>query len=768
MPPLGRIATADPYPRGMSRRRPHVSFGTVVSHLGVIVVVSVVLGVLTAGLAVPLVGALGAGAKATSASMRNLPAELKAEPLAQRTRVLDSDGDLLATFYDENRVNVTLDQVAPIMREAIVAIEDYRFYEHGALDLKGTLRAFVNNQTASGSTQGGSSITQQMAKMTLVTQADTDEARAAATENTYQRKVQELRHAIAFEENYDKDWILERYLNLAYFGDGAYGIQAAARHYFSVPAAKLNIKQAATLAGLVKNPVGFDPTRFPERTEARRNVVLDRMAELDVIPQERADLLTERNLGLKVSRTRNGCLGTSAPFFCDYVRRYLLEDPALGRTEQDRAQLLNAGGLTVKTTLDLDFQRSADAATSEAVDPTDTAIGGLAMVQPGTGEVRAVSQSRPMGREKGKGQTYLNYVVDSKYGDSNGFQAGSTFKVFVLAAALEQGLPASTSFDSPEKIAIPQNQFMNCDGPYPVTSTWEPGNSTTSGRKDMTTGTRESVNTFYAQLERRTGLCEPYALAKAMGVDLSDPDRERVPSFTLGIADVSPLEMASAYATFGARGIHCDARPVSQVLNADGKVFKNYPSRCQRVMKESTADQVNQILRGVLEPGGFGQSLALTRPSAGKTGTINGNMAVWFAGYTPTMATAAMIAGADQNGNWVSLNGQVVGGSYVYSAAGSTLAGPMWADAMRGVQEELEYEDFTFPSFDDAPVTVPVEDVAGMRSKRALQTLSGQGLQVTLGEARDGQGRRGTIAATEPAAGTQLERGTTVTLYPTR
>ncbi|WP_445258562.1 transglycosylase domain-containing protein [Nocardioides aurantiacus] len=752
----------------MSRRRPHVSFGTVVSHLGVIVVVSVVLGVLTAGLAVPLVGALGAGAKATSASMRNLPAELKAEPLAQRTRVLDSDGDLLATFYDENRVNVTLDQVAPIMREAIVAIEDYRFYEHGALDLKGTLRAFVNNQTASGSTQGGSSITQQMAKMTLVTQADTDEARAAATENTYQRKVQELRHAIAFEENYDKDWILERYLNLAYFGDGAYGIQAAARHYFSVPAAKLNIKQAATLAGLVKNPVGFDPTRFPERTEARRNVVLDRMAELDVIPQERADLLTERNLGLKVSRTRNGCLGTSAPFFCDYVRRYLLEDPALGRTEQDRAQLLNAGGLTVKTTLDLDFQRSADAATSEAVDPTDTAIGGLAMVQPGTGEVRAVSQSRPMGREKGKGQTYLNYVVDSKYGDSNGFQAGSTFKVFVLAAALEQGLPASTSFDSPEKIAIPQNQFMNCDGPYPVTSTWEPGNSTTSGRKDMTTGTRESVNTFYAQLERRTGLCEPYALAKAMGVDLSDPDRERVPSFTLGIADVSPLEMASAYATFGARGIHCDARPVSQVLNADGKVFKNYPSRCQRVMKESTADQVNQILRGVLEPGGFGQSLALTRPSAGKTGTINGNMAVWFAGYTPTMATAAMIAGADQNGNWVSLNGQVVGGSYVYSAAGSTLAGPMWADAMRGVQEELEYEDFTFPSFDDAPVTVPVEDVAGMRSKRALQTLSGQGLQVTLGEARDGQGRRGTIAATEPAAGTQLERGTTVTLYPTR
>lgn len=731
-------------------------------------VVSVVLGVLTAGLAVPLVGALGAGAKATSSSMRSLPEELKAEPLAQRTRVLDSDGDVLATFYDENRVNVPLSKVAPIMREAIVAIEDYRFYEHGALDLKGTLRAFVNNQTASGSTQGGSSITQQMAKMTLVTQADTDEERAAATENTYQRKIQELRHAIAFEENYSKDWILERYLNLAYFGDGAYGVQAAARHYFSVPASQLNAKQAATLAGLVKNPVGFDPTRFPERAQARRDVVLARMAELDVIPQDRAETLSERKLGLKVSRTRNGCLGTSAPFFCDYVRRYLLEDPSLGRTEQDRAQLINSGGLTIKTTLDLDFQRSADAATSEAVNPTDTAIGGLAMVQPGTGEVRAISQSRPMGREKSKGQTYLNYVVDSKYGDSNGFQAGSTFKVFVLAAALEQGLPLSTSFNSPEKISIPQNQFMNCDGPYPVTSPWEPGNSTTSGRKDMTTGTRESVNTFYAQLERRTGLCEPYALAKAMGVDLTDPDQERVPSFTLGIADVSPLEMATAYATFGARGVHCDARPVTQVLNADGKVFKDYPATCERVMKESTADAVNQILRGVLLPGGFGQALALTRPSAGKTGTINSNMAVWFAGYTPTMATAAMIAGADQNGNWVSLNGQVVGGSYVYSAAGSTLAGPMWADAMRGIQEKLPYEDFSSPSFGDAPVTVPVEKVEGMRMKRALDTLTGQGFEVTMGEARKGEGRRGTVAATEPAAGTRLERGTQVTVYPSR
>ena len=174
------------------------------------------------------------------------------------------------------------------MKQAIIAIEDYRFYEHGALDLKGTLRAFVNNQTSGGGTQGGSSITQQMAKMTLLAQARTEAERKAATENTYQRKIQELRHAIAFEQNYSKDWILERYLNLAYFGDGAYGIQAAARHYFSVNASQLNTVQAATLAGLVKNPVGFDPTRFKDRAIARRNVVLNRMAELNVIAPETA------------------------------------------------------------------------------------------------------------------------------------------------------------------------------------------------------------------------------------------------------------------------------------------------------------------------------------------------------------------------------------------------------------------------------------------------------------------------------------------------
>jgi len=290
----------------MPRRRSDLTFGKVLTHLGVIVAVSAVLGVLVAGLVVPFVGAIGYGASATNRSMQNLPAELKAEPLAQRTRVLGRNGEYLATFYDQNRINVSLKRVAPIMKRAIVAIEDYRFYQHGALDLKGTLRAFVNNQTSSNGTQGGSSITQQMAKMTQLTQARTEAERKAATENTYQRKIQELRHAIAFEQNYSKDWILERYLNIAYYGDGAYGVQAAARHYFGTNAKDLTWLQGATLAGLVKNPSGYDPLRNASRGLERRNVVLDRLAQLHVISQHKADKLKKQPLGLHPVATPNG------------------------------------------------------------------------------------------------------------------------------------------------------------------------------------------------------------------------------------------------------------------------------------------------------------------------------------------------------------------------------------------------------------------------------------------------------------------------------
>ena len=656
------------------------------------------------------------------------------------------------------------------MRRSIVAIEDYRFYQHGALDLKGTLRAFLTNQAGNGGgVQGGSSITQQMAKMTQLAQAKTSAQRKAATEDTYQRKILELRHAIAFEQNYSKDWILERYLNLAYFGDGAYGIQAAARHYFSKDAKDLDLAESSLLAGLVKNPVGFDPTSYPEVAKARRKVVLDRMAQLNLISQATADKIEAQGLGLQITSTRNGCVSSVAPFFCDYVLRYLLADPSLGKTVDDRRQLIETGGLTIKTTIDLRFQEAARKAVTAHVRPTDNAIGALAMVEPGTGNVRAIAQSRPMGRKKKLGQTFLNYVVPQSLGDSGGFQAGSTFKVFVLATALEQGIPPTTRIVSPNHIVLPQNSFPDCNGMYSNPGPYPVGNSTTAPpAPDLYTGTRDSVNTFYVQLERRTGLCEPFNLARKMGVELTSPNSERLPSFTLGVPSVSPLEMAEAYATFAARGVHCDAKPVTEILNSDGKVFKDYQPTCKRVMSEYAANTVSDILRGVMEPGGFGQALALNKPSAGKTGTIEDNKAVWFDGYTPKLATVAMVAGANSQGTPITLNYQTVGGVNAGRAFGSTVAGPLWGDAMKAIQKWLPYADFPPPGVSpnaSTQATTGVPNVIDMTTAQALQTLRAAGFNPVVGSTIDSRRPPGVIAGQNPTGGL-LPQGSTVTIYP--
>ena len=737
------------------------------SHLGVMAAVAAVMGVVVSGLAIPFAGVLGLGARDVARGMDNLPTELKAEPLAQKTKILDTNGNVIATLYDENRINVPLRQMSRTMVKAIVAIEDYRYYEHGALDLKGTLRALITNQANDGVVQGGSSITQQMVKLTLLSQADTRAERLAATDDTYARKIRELRYAIAFEENYSKDWILERYLNIAYFGDGAFGVQAAARHYFDTNAKDLDLRQSAMLAGLVKNPTGYDPTNNADTARARRDTVLDRMAALNVITQSKAEKTKNMALGLDVKPSRNGCVFSRAPFFCDYAVNVLMADRSLGKTVEDRRQLLRSGGLTIRTTIDLRMQDAADRSVSSHVYPQDQAIGGLAMVEPGTGNVRALAQSRPMGRDRSLGQTYLNYVVPERFGDSNGFHAGSTFKAFVLASALQMGVPPSTSIEAPSQISVDLNQFETCDGPYASTEVWEPSNSTDSGTMDLYSGTQLSVNTFFVQLEMITGLCRPYQLAKDMGIDLTDPTTERTPSFTLGSVDTSPLEMAEAYATFAARGLHCSARPVAAIEDPQGNLLKEYPEQCEQVLSEPAADTVNDILKGVTDPGGFGQYISTSQPDAGKTGTTQDGRSVWFVGYTPNLATAAMIAGADREGRWLRLAGQTVGGSYIATASGSGVAGPMWGDAMRAIEQYLDDETFTPPDLSALLgdlSTVP--STGGMSESSAVSVLESAGFNPVVSDSlRSSDYSYGTVAYTSPGSGTSMPEGSVITIY---
>jgi membrane peptidoglycan carboxypeptidase len=741
------------------------------------VAVAAVMGVVVAGLAIPFAGLLGVGARNVAQTMDNLPAELETEALPQQTRILDADGNTIATLYDENRINVALSQISRTMVKAIVAIEDYRFYEHGALDLKGTLRALITNQASNGVVQGGSSITQQMVKLTLLSQAKTKAERAAATDDTYARKLRELRYAIAFEQNHTKDWILERYLNIAYFGDGTYGVQSAARHYFNTNAKNLDLRQSAMLAGLVKNPTGYDPTNSPDRALERRNVVLDRMAELNVISHAKAAKTKKEDLGTRVVPAKNGCLYSSAPFFCDYAIAWLLNNPDLGKTRDERKERLKSGGLIIRTTVDLDDQRAADNAVRDHVDKGDQAVGALAMVEPRTGYVKAVAQSRPMGRSEKAGETFLNYSVPTRYGDSAGFQAGSTFKPFVLAAAVNDDIPLSTTFDAPESMTIPQDEFANCDGQPPFAGEWKVATSTSSGPMDVYRGTRESVNTFYAMLERETGVCDPFEIAKSLGVELTDPKgdshgygAERVPTFTLGIANASPLEMAEAYATFAGRGLHCDSLPVTAIEDAAGTVLKEYQPECQQALPASTADAVNDVLRGVQEPGGFGYDLGhtgLSVPSAAKTGTTQDGKSVWFVGYTPQLATAAMIAGASKDGQRpIELTGQTIGGNYIYEVSGSGFAGPMWAQAMQAIQGSLDYKDFTPPAasaIEGVPASVP--SVSGMSTGQAEGTLEAAGFNALNGGYVSSSYAAGTVAYSSPSGGSTAPSGSVVTYY---
>ncbi len=664
-------------------------------------IVSVVLGVVVSGLMIPFAGVFGFTTDKVADTIDDLPTALETTELPQKTKIVDSQGNLIAQLYDQNRINVSLTQISRTMVKALVAIEDYRFYQHGALDLKGTFRAFLTNAANDGVVvQGGSSITQQLVKLTLLQQAKTKEEIAAVTDDSYARKLRELRYAIALEQEHTKDWILERYLNTAYFGDGAYGIQSAARHYFDVNAKQLNLNQSAMLAGLVQNPTAYDPTNSPDRARQRRDIVLDRMAQLQVIPEGVATSVKAKGLGLDPQPADNGCVNSQAPFFCDYVVRYLTADRRLGKTAKIRKEVLFTGGLTIRTTVDLDYQAAADQAVRNHVNPTDSAMGVLAMVEPGTGEVKAIAQSRPMGANKRLGETYLNYTVPSEYGDANGFQAGSTFKAFTLAAALEQGLPLSQTYDSPSGLVQNSSDFSTCSFGPALGGIFDTPNSTSSGRMNMYSGTRNSVNTYFMQLEQEVGLCPVYKLAKQMGIRLTNPESELFPYLTLGVADVSPLEMAEAYATFGARGLHCDSRPVLQILDAARNVIRDYPPNCDQVMEESTADAVNDVLRGVIE-GGFASAEQLSVPAAGKTGTTGvqaGSPTVAFAGYTPQMAAVAIIAGIGDRGQPIFLEGQTIGGNYISSVSGSGFAAPIWGDAMKAIDDTLDPINFVYPS----------------------------------------------------------------------
>ena len=680
----------------MSEDRPSGATGPLgaLGRLGGFLLVALLAGGVAVAMILPLAAAAGLVTRGAVESFESLPSQLDAPELPERSVILASDGSVLATIYYQNRIEVPLSAVAPVMREAVVAIEDARFLDHPGIDLRGTMRAVVSNASSSGgSQQGGSTITQQYVKNVLIASATNEQELEAARARTPSRKLREIRYALALERRYSKEQILERYLNIVYFGAGAYGVEAAARRYFSKPASQLDLIESATLAGIVQQPTAFDPTRNPDLSEKRRNMVLDEMEQAGFITPVQASSAKTVPIEstLNPSLQPNGCTSSYAPYFCDFVLRMIKADPAFGETQVEREALLRRGGLTIRTTLDPDTQAAAYEATTKYIptkDPSQRAAA-ITLVQPGTGNIIAMAQNRDWGL-KGRGKTTYNYNVDQAFGGTIGMQAGSTFKIFTLAEALEAGFSPFETVDSPNPKTF--DKFVNCttgEKFQPVTVR----NAGSAGVLDMFQATAFSTNTYFVTLAEKFGLCRQAEIAEEMGVRLATGEPlHRVPTFSLGTMEVSPLSMAGAYAALANHGVYCAPRVVLEITDRYGRNLDVPAPRCKEVVSREVADTITSVLTGVIDgplEGRTGSAASLPdRPAAGKTGSTNDNAAIWFCGYTPQMAAAVWV-GDPRGGFAYPMADVTINGTYYSYVTGGMIPNPIWRETMMAALANL-------------------------------------------------------------------------------
>jgi membrane peptidoglycan carboxypeptidase len=722
-------------------------------HRGALVLaVSVLAGLLLAGLAFPLVGGFGMLARAGADSFGKLPAELREDPLPQRSKILAADGTTLADIYfNENRILARIDQMPSDLLYAIVAIEDSRFYEHGGVDVRGLLRAFVRNSQAGSVQQGGSTITQQYVKNVLIESADDSKGRKAASERSTERKIREARYAIALERRYTKRQILEKYLNIAYFGNGVYGVGTAAQYYFRKPVGQLTLGESALLAGMVKNPQSYNPVTKRALAKARRDVVLRRMQEVGFVEEARVKAALAQPLPKIVPLKLAGIEDSKvAPAFLNYLRAYFLSDPRFGDTEPERATRLFQGGLVIRTTLDPKLQKVAqDTLNRTLPDPRDPAAAAV-VVQPGTGEVRAMAMVN---------HDPKTAKVNLALGGTSKFQPGSTFKMFTLAAAVEQGLPLRLRMHAPARYRADP---AVCDNP--ADGDFNNAGDSEAGNFDMQTATWLSVNTYFVQLEMKVGVQKIAAMARRMGVALPEVGRKEC-SLTLGSREVAPLDMAAAYATLAAQGTYCRPTPITAVLTP-GHGTQAIAPDCHQAISRETANTVTSVLRGVIDgknPHRTGKAATIGRPAAGKTGTTNGPTAAWFDGYTPDYAAAVWM------GHPVSpFLHPLLGVHGVRVVYGGTFPAQMWREIMLAAHEGLPPTDFVAPPASAMfGVQVPVPDLRGLTPEDARRVLTDLGLSfaVQTGSVPAGPVPAGLIGLQVPHAGSMVYKGTTIVVY---
>jgi len=754
------------------------NFANVLSLLGAFVATAMVMGLLAAGLMIPAVGATGSAAKSSVEMFDSLPGEFSTSPLAQQSKIYDARGGLITTPYDENRIIVPLERISKTMQNAQIAIEDSRFREHGGVDPRGITRALVSNFKG-GDTQGASTLTQQYVKITLQENAlrnNDKEAAQAAVAKTYTRKLQELKYAITLEKELTKDQILQGYLNLVYYGDQAYGVEAAAQHYFSTSAAKLTLAQSAVLAGLVQQPSKTDPIHNPERAQVRRDVVLDRMHELGMITDKawKAAKTVPVKKMVKPRPAQNTCGRSTQPYFCEYILAYLKQLPALGKTIPERIKKINQGGLTIQTTLDPKIQAMAQAQLVKKVPIGNGArIGGAAsIIEPGTGKILAMAQASdfPKSGEKGKRFTQVNWNVDQRYGGTSGFQFGSTAKIYAIVTALQNGIPVNgkipSKFATTKQAAVYTPSEMK--GRCRAGTNWEVRNDEAIGGKPLpfALATAKSVNTAFASLVLKLGTDKVQKTMTTMGLHQGTGAQiECYPAVvTLGANDTTPLTLAASYATLAAEGKYCVPNPLLSITTNDKKQIKLPANNCKQVISKDVANGASQLLKGVIQKGtGTKAKLDGGRPAAGKTGTTDNHVESWFVGYTPQLATAVWVGTPYSQNRMKNIN---LGGEFYPEVFGGTISAPIWKAMMDGASSILSLapRDFNDPSskiLEGDFVSVP--NVSGMTVDEATKVLEDAGFKADVAGQTFNTMSQGTVVYTDPSD--RALRGSTIGLY---
>jgi len=758
---------------------------------------SAVAGILVTAAVAPAVALSGIAATNTINVFDSLPEYLAIDQLAQKSNIYASTNAedpvgsrvLLASFYEQNRVEVASDAISQFAKDAAIAGEDPRFMEHGGVDIQATFNGAVQT-LATGRTRGGSSITQQYVKNVLVQKCeamtDADKATACyrdAIETTPDRKLREMRLAIGLEKKYEKTDILRGYLNIAGYGGSVYGIEAAANYYFNTTALNLTLPQAASLVAIVNNPVKFQLDHPDSETngaangyadnKSRRDYILQEMLKYDKINQADYDAAIATPIEPVITVPSTGCqtAGGSA-YFCDYVTKILKSDPTFGADSEARLANFKRGGFDVYTTLDLDMQVAAENSLNEYVPKTVPGwdVGGVvSSVKVGTGEVLTMAQSKDysqLPQDAGSSFTSINYNTDRDAGGSGGFQPGSTYKVFTLAEWLKEGHALTERVDS--RVKTNWGTFQDsCLGPqaYPD---FRLGNDGGEGGPNETAlnSTRRSINTGFIGMAKKLDLCAIRKTAENFDVHAAKggPLGQNL-STVIGTNYVAPLTMAVAFAGIANNGMTCSPIAIRSMISSDGTELPVPKSTCQQSVSPEVAAGMQYAMKTTMGSGGTARaSYNATSPKVpmiGKTGTTDKAKDTWMSGASSSVATVVGIVNiSGPYKNQRTYAGRLNG----FDTSRSRHS--IWPDVMSVAN--AKYGGNEFPEATSSvinAVAVPVPDVRGKPTAEAKNTLDAAGFYVVDGGTISSELPAGTVANTDPAGGAASTRGSTVTTY---